>query len=1179
MRQAIVYMLLFVAAFAWCDYKENYDFGVRMYGDKLYDEAIGIFEDVIDEAPMSEEAEESLFMIGDCYEKQDKYQEAEIKFKQLYDRYPQSGKRDRALFHYARAQHLQKRYAEAAKSFDQLIAQYPVSGYTMQSLVIYIQGLYESGEYNRAITLADDSNDWFPENADRPQILLLAAKSLLKLQAPQEAKSRLNQIVSQFPAHDARWTAYGMELDLIAKEEGIQSAIRSLDSTLQGEVPRLHEEMLRFRLVKYYFELGMYREAYRQLDTLVSRFDQSENLDRYISWLTRARLALGKYSEIIESAERNAKVFKNSSLDQLQEYYSIRAKYLDGSYDQAQQEALGLLDTVREDSLRYETNYLIADIHRDMGRYKDAIKDYLVIINKYAQYGSNAEIYMQIGDIYHARFQEYGTAIRYYQLVASMSDDVGLQNRSLRQMAECYEQLGRYRDAVDALMQINAQALEAKERVEVEDRIDYLKKYRIADYEKAFIDLTKALNEYVEDGNKDDLRNNFMEIMAGDVKQIDVALDMKKDPRTVTDAFLRSKLLLRLLDRKMREGDQEGIAKARQELQSAKMLLMASSQLYILKSIELEEAYLGADRNPGAELIEEMGTLTQEAEEDFVPQWMRLVVGRYYIGQGDTLKAAGYLESLRMDSSISDMQYRDAKLSLGDFYYHKQEFQKAIDNYELAGERINLNVPETLYRYAKALGKVGKTGQALEKMAFLVNNNSNFTQYDEAIEYVAQSWRAQGDQQTALKYLLMTPEIKRNDEFYGKLGDIYVSLGDKVRAKEALMHIKEKDVETLRELASLQYETDDFSIAAYTLQQLVEKDKPNAWKYFSRLGDIAYRSGDYREASGAFDKLFAKSDDEVLNLANIDESDYVLEAIVSAYRIENRPKAEKLYDRFEKSIEVDNRREAEVKLNEGIYYVKMDAGKAESIFGKLIKRDETPADIKAEAYLWRGTVYIMRKKNEEAAADLNMAISSGSREVRKQAHFKMGTLLFTTEDYDNALTHYYYVIENDSTGTLAKDAARNFALVCKTIGEWNKAVSAYEIILDRWGDQDMHAETLFDIGYCYYRDRKYRQAVETFQKSIPLLENPEMKAEAQYWIGQAHFDDEAYDSAITAWLRVSYNYPDITRWAAVAELKSGEAYLMMNRNDKARIIFEKVVQKYGKGSDWGKEAFQKLKEL
>jgi len=66
------------------------------------------------------------------------------------------------------------------------------------------------------------------------------------------------------------------------------------------------------------------------------------------------------------------------------------------------------------------------------------------------------------------------------------------------------------------------------------------------------------------------------------------------------------------------------------------------------------------------------------------------------------------------------------------------------------------------------------------------------------------------------------------------------------------------------------------------------------------------------------------------------------------------------------------------------------------------------------------------------------------------------------------------------------------------------------------------------------------------------------------------------ETAVSELLKVGYNYPQFTQWAASAELKAGEAYQNGNQIEKAKQIYERVMSKYGKYSQWGTEASSRL---
>ncbi|MCK4312618.1 MAG: tetratricopeptide repeat protein, partial [Candidatus Cloacimonetes bacterium] len=62
-------------------------------------------------------------------------------------------------------------------------------------------------------------------------------------------------------------------------------------------------------------------------------------------------------------------------------------------------------------------------------------------------------------------------------------------------------------------------------------------------------------------------------------------------------------------------------------------------------------------------------------------------------------------------------------------------------------------------------------------------------------------------------------------------------------------------------------------------------------------------------------------------------------------------------------------------------------------------------------------------------------------------------------------------------------------------------------------------------------------------------------------------------------LKVGYSYQEFTQWAASAELRAGEAYVNMKKIDKAKRMYERIISKYGKFSQWGAEASKRLENL
>ena len=106
----------------------------------------------------------------------------------------------------------------------------------------------------------------------------------------------------------------------------------------------------------------------------------------------------------------------------------------------------------------------------------------------------------------------------------------------------------------------------------------------------------------------------------------------------------------------------------------------------------------------------------------------------------------------------------------------------------------------------------------------------------------------------------------------------------------------------------------------------------------------------------------------------------------------------------------------------------------------------------------------------------------------------------------------------------------------------------------------------------------YRGAIASYEAALPMLEG-ETKARAYYWIGMSYERLGDYQSAVVQYLKVSYLHPGEGMWVVTAQLKAAECYQAINRDKPAREIYEKVIRKYGAGSNWGKIAQKGINEI
>ena len=1150
----------------------DFRFGKELFEDGLYEEAILEFEKTITSFPTSEDAQRSLFYIGECFFEGEKFKQAEEKYSSLLDGYPNNSFKDRILFKLALTQSKQNKFDVSIENAEILINKYPLSSFTEQALPFFIQSYFEQKDFETVITKGQKLIKDYEKSSQIPEILLWMAKAYFAQNEQIEGENALARIITEYPDSHARWKALQLEIELLVEKEGTAKAAAELASKLGENVPRQYEEELRLKLIDYYFDLEEYEQAYKNVNELMQKFDNSSQLDFYIILKTECQLKLKNYEEILTDEKDFRKVFKESDYKENYELNLARAEYYLRNYQKANDKINEILDISRNDSIIYESKLQLAQILEETDKFNSAVISYKELLN--SEYAKKDRLLFDIGNIYFEKFKDYRTAIKFYQQIIMQFSKSEYQIKAIYQTALCYEKMNKIGDAINEFAQIDLEKIDnEKFKQDIVSKKEYLIKFKRKNYESAFNKLLNSIYTFLESDNKENLQNEIISILSDDLNELETAEKLIADKGSPEYIYFKANIYLKRAEKAKTEEKSLEFEKHLKKVDDLITTLNPQTHKQWINELNLEKELL-LNKKVSADIISRMEKFIIDFPDSKMNNKFILEIIKFCSKQENKEKMFKYIEILTLDKTISEYDFYRNKLELAEHYYLKKNHLYARENYEIAQSEITIRKPEIYYHYAVSLNEIGEKEQAISKLVFLVNNRGDFNEFEEAVKYLIGIFQEKGKFEEAIKYSLQIPENSRNDDFYADLYDNYLNLGNKEKAKESLMHIREKDNETLRKLADLQYETKDYEMAKYTFGELIKKDK-NDLQNYDMLAHISFLQKDFLEAAKNYKVIVDKLGENFQNYENI--SQVALENIISLYRIENRPKAETLTKKFKDILSAENM--DEITLNKGIYQIEVNLKKAEKVFNNLLKKQELKDEIKISAYFWRGVVRLKQEKIDEAEEDFKTVANSIDPEMSKQAHLKLGTINFSKENYQQALDHYYQVIEMDETGQLAFDAAKNFAFVCKTIEEWQKAIAAYEIILERWGDSELEAQTVFDIAFCYFRDKKYTKAIEMFERTISILTEKELQAEAQYWIGESYFGLEDYEKAISEFLKVGYNYSEFAQWTASAELRAGESYLNLNKKDKARRTFERIIDKYGKFSNWGKEASKRMESL
>ena len=1144
------------------------EYGKYQFNEGLYDEAIMEFETVIKLAPTSNDAQEAWHYIGRSYLEKKRPIRAEEAFQSVLDGYPKSNFEDKNLYYLATVQTSNTKYEEAISNFKKLISKYPLSEFTKKALKQYVESFYLQGEFQLAILQGKRIAISYPENVLIPEIYLIIAKAYYNENMAKEGDEYLQKIMEEYASYNAKWKAVKVKIERVEAESGTEEAANKMAQLLEGDIPRLFEEELRLQLAEYYIELVNYASALEQLNLVIGKFNNSADLDLFITKQVFCLVKQGKYKQITADFPSNKKVFKQSDLKGNYELLVAEAFIELEQFETANAKLSDILDYSDDESLAYQGGYLQALLQEKTGKLRLATASYKTLLT--SPFADRDKLQMNLGDIYFENLRNFTLAKKYYQQIAMNSNNERLVAKAKFKSALCDERLADYDSAVAELEQIEVEKIEDTFLAnKIIRKLNYLKNYRQKNFEAAFNNLLSTIYSYLENDDKTILKSSISGILAEDLKEQEKSVQLLQNADSGILAYRKAKILLELADKYRFEMNS---VKSAESLNEAKNI-MAKISTQSWKAELAVRVKLMETRQVNSAVITMMESYLETNPTGEAANEFRLLGAEYY-WKKDAVIAANWAEALQNDQAVEDKQYYLTKLKLAEYYYELDNDLKALENYLIAEQEISLNNPLEYFHYAVVLNENGDVEKAADKLAFLINNTDSFAGFDNIILYFTKILRSLDRYPEAITYQLQIPHERRSNEFLEQLSADYLVLDDKENAKEMLMYIPEKNERILAKLANLQFETKAYEIAKYSFGKLIGMNDQEL-DYYWKLGQIHYLNEEYLLAAENYKIIVDKLGDRLASYEHIRK--LAKENVVALYRINNRPKAEKLQESYKKVLtEAD---ENEIMLSRGVYYIENDKQRAEKVFSKLLKKESLDTDVMIAAYFWRGVVKMKQKETEAAETDFITVANSINKEFSNQAHLKLGTLNFSKENYQKALDHYYTVIEKDEDGKLAFDAAQNFALVCKTIEEWQKAVAAYEIILTRWGHEGLKGKTVFDIAFCHYRDKRYQHSIEMFERVLTILDDKEAEAEAQYWIGESYYGMEEYEKAISELLKVGYNYSEFTQWAASAELRAGEAYMEMKNPTKARQIYQRVKNKYGAYSQWGTAAQKRLDEM
>ncbi len=1200
MKKFTIIPIILIANFLFASTLEHSDsleqLAKKMYQDTLYEEAIQQFQKVISQYPTSKSAEEAQLLIGNCYYNINNFVRAEEAYQHLLNAYPQSDFVPNALFKLAESQFNQKKYTQAGENYQKLINQYPGSSFAKSSLINTVKALQLSNEYNEVILTGKDIVKNYPQNSSLPFVYLVMADAYFANNIPDKGLSTLKSIITKYKNSEAKWIAVKRLADYYLELNDITSAIRILSENIDASIPRKYEKEMYLLLGDVQFTNNDFQKAMENYQIYLNKFDNATNLDSVTIKVMDCLYQLKDYQKAVEYAQKFADRFPKSNL--LTSAYFKHSQNLFALKKYA--EALQILnkDIWQEIQQKYQVEKLKAEIYLQQKQWEKNISTNLSLIKNFPQFVKGDSIYFQIASIYQRNIKnypdKYRDAINYYQQLINTYPKSKYVNQSLFNIAECYEILEDYENALNKLNVLSNRTIKDKnlEKV-VENKINYLKNFKIKETEKAVEDLLENFISYIT--NKDDKKViiSIIRSYRDDLKNYQKALDLidmhtkySKDKEFI---LLSAETYHKLYQKNLLEGNDK---LAEQYLTKAKELFVEISQNfpqseekqfaeYYLIKYQLSE--LGPEEKDYFSQLQSRYTQFIQQYPDFSKKdEIYYLLANSIIEQkkqDEYTQAVSYLTAIDESSDY----FTKASLLLADLYLKTEMYSKAIEIYQNIKSKPIENKAQFLYGFAYSLMKTNRDEEAMNYFQKLITQYPESPYFYQAIEYLADLSEQLGKTDLAIDYYLQLVERMQKDKYRRRLRDLYFSTKNYIKAISITSELDTLKNDDRRILAESYFLDDAYQEAISSYKKVIsnDTDKEDKLKDYTRLLEIAFISENYdlvAEQLKKILKLTEQSKDRFSDFPYLDWQKISKLSIIAYYRNNSRQNAEQTEKTF-KEVLKDKEVKAELLFARAMYYYDLNKGKASKYFNELIK-DYPDSKLADDAYFKIALIDVEKKRYDKAKKKYKELLKKYPQsDLVNDVHLKLGNLYYLQEKYRDALQHYQFIIDNDKEGRLLIQAAKNYALTCRAISEWQSAIAAYQIIIERVNNPDLEPETLFQIGYCYFMDKKYDKAIEIFQQVLPKLPDRELQAETQYWIGESYFGNEDYEQAVAEFLKVTYFYKDFWQWTVSAEIKVGNAYEEMKKFDKAKMIYEKVIKNNGVNSQWGKIAKERLDRI
>lgn len=397
-----------------------------------------------------------------------------------------------------------------------------------------------------------------------------------------------------------------------------------------------------------------------------------------------------------------------------------------------------------------------------------------------------------------------------------------------------------------------------------------------------------------------------------------------------------------------------------------------------------------------------------------------------------------------------------------------------------------------------------------------------------------------------LRYLTAGAHGDRYLDALYRIGEVYARLDDNRRAASYWSYLMQNHpeypgtLEAIRQLAFLEFNREQAAAAQLLFQRLVplQPERAIEYRFFIILADL--RTGQLERAKKNISSYLKEYKGQVLE-----------DTCVTRYR----------WEKGRHLLQAQQYDDADKLL-------------------KMVLKVKGTTKYHAEARYELARLQILLGNEETAITELqqlSQTLAPGA--LRGRVHLSLGTLFSRTGNLEQSVLAFRNALIDLSAPRERLAVLGNLIAAYKLMNLPEAAIPLLEELLELSVDPEEITQRRIELGNLYRTSGYTDKALEWFRQLLQTA-NRDNSAAIQYYIGQCYYDRGDYESAIAEFLKVTYfDYHSELEWEITAIYQAAQAYEQLERPERARDLYQRIIAERGLGSSFGKSAAERLRQL